>query len=117
MPLTSSLSRLCVGELATFFNSAATSGMLQASSVAIRRTLVRASVVMGSPLRKPFRLFPGRKRKGLFVNAGVDQPRQLLARARGALVLLGEPLFLDHHHVEQVGREAGLVAMVLPAIL
>src|SRR5687767_7821370 len=40
MPLTSSLSRLCVGLLATFLSSAATSGIDQASSVAIRRTLL-----------------------------------------------------------------------------
>src|SRR6187399_2824205 len=37
MPLTSSLSRLCDGPLATLRSSSATSGIDQASSVAIRR--------------------------------------------------------------------------------
>src|SRR5690606_39234988 len=53
----------------------------------------------------------------LFVDAGVDKPGQFLARSRRAVVLLREPLLLDHHHVEQIGRKARLVAVVLPAIV
>src|SRR5688572_9663987 len=93
MPLTSSLSRLCVGELATVRSASATSGIDQASSVAMRRipdvialSLVSVSVRPGEARGRfaaadrvrevePHRADAGIGRKGLAAQGGVGGER------------------------------------------
>src|SRR6478736_6390374 len=99
MPLTSSLSRLCGGPSATFLSSLATSGIDQASSVAMRRipdvidfSLVFVPVRPGQPGRRlaaadrvremePERADVGIRRKGLAAQGGVgSELGELLGR-------------------------------------